>query len=237
MGKHQAPHLDDTDNANRKEGTPLVDPRNEGEVEINDMKCRALIDSGAQITSITHSFWYSHPELQKQKLQTSNITIEGAAAQNVPYYVSHIRLKVFDEDCMIVPTFVVPDSEYRSSVPLLIGTNLIRATKSHLQAAYGTEFLHLIKESHPEWYTAVVEVETTENHNKQGIVGPAVYTGRTVRIPAGKEMDLKCKIKAGPQRKTYTALIEGLDLLQLPQDLLEARVLTNIKKGMPLSES
>jgi len=62
------------------------------------------------------------------------------------------------------------------------------------------------------------------------VVGPAVYTGRTVHIPGGKEMDLRCRIKAGPQRKTYTALIEGHPSVQLPQDILVAKVLENVKR-------
>ena len=44
-------------------------------------------------------------------------------------------------------------------------------------------------------------------------------------------MDLRCKIKAGPRRKTYTALIEGHASLQLPQDLLVAKVLVDVKRG------
>ena len=59
----------------------------------------------------------------------------------------------------------------------------------------------------------------------------AVYTGRKIRIPGGKEMDLRCRIKAGPRRKTYTALIECQASLKLPQDLLVAKVLADVKGG------
>ena len=68
------------------EDTPLVGPRNEGEVEVNGMKCKALIDSGSQITSITHGYWCNRPILKNQKMQPSKIPIEGAAGQSVPYY-------------------------------------------------------------------------------------------------------------------------------------------------------
>lgn len=44
-------------------------------------------------------------------------------------------------------------------------------------------------------------------------------------------MDLFCKIKVGPQRKTHTALIEGHSSLQLPQNLLVAKVLADVKRG------
>ena len=110
------------------EDTPLVGPRNEGEVEVNGMKCKALIDSGSQITSITHGYWCNRPILKNQKMQPSKIPIEGAAGQSVPYYgVLHINLKALGKDFKTVPAFVVPDSEYRSYVPLLMVTNVIRA--------------------------------------------------------------------------------------------------------------
>lgn len=73
-----------------------------------------------------------------------------------------------------VPTFVVPDSDYRSSVPLLVGTNVIRASRTHLQAAYGPQFLYQVKEKHPEWYTALLKVGGDEQSEMHDVVGPAV---------------------------------------------------------------
>ena len=232
VGKQQDPPPQVKKSGDGEEDTPLVGPRNEGEVEINGIKCRALIDSGSQITSITHKYWRDHPILQTRKLRPSKISIEGAAGQSVPYLgVLHINLKALGKEFKSVPAFVVPDSEYRSSVPLLMGTNVIRASRSHLQVTYGHQFLHQVKESHPEWYTALLEVGSEEHIGTEDMVGPAVYTGRKIHIPGGKEMDLKCKIRAGPQRKTYTALIEGHPSLQLPQNLLVAKVLADVKRG------
>lgn len=84
MGTQQGLHPPVKRICTEGEETPLVGPRNEGDVEVNGKACRALIDSGSQITSITHNYWQSHPVLQKKKLQPSKIPIEGAAGQTVP---------------------------------------------------------------------------------------------------------------------------------------------------------
>lgn len=95
MGRQQDPQTQANEPSDGGEGTPLVGPRNEGEVEVNGLKCRALIDSGSQITSITCKYWRDHPFLQKRKLQPSKIPIEGAAGQSVTYHgVLHINLTV-----------------------------------------------------------------------------------------------------------------------------------------------
>lgn len=125
-----------------EEETPL----NEGNVEINGLERRALIDSGSQITSITHSYWQSHPVLQQQKLQSSKIPIEGAGSQSVPCCgVLRVDLNVFGAEYKAVPAVPVHDSDYCSSVPLLVGTNVIRASRSHLQAAYGQQCMYRVK--------------------------------------------------------------------------------------------
>ena len=45
MGKQQDPPLQVSKTGDGEEDTPLVGPRNEGEVEVNGMKCRALIEA------------------------------------------------------------------------------------------------------------------------------------------------------------------------------------------------
>lgn len=130
MGSQLGPQAEEQ---GEEEGTPLVGPRNWGDVEVNGEMCRALIDSGSQITSITYEFWRKHPELCQQKLQPSNVPVERAGGQDVPHHgVLLVRLKVRGKEYASVPAFVVPETEYRSMVPLLVGTNVIRASRQHL---------------------------------------------------------------------------------------------------------
>lgn len=81
------------------------------------------------------------------------------------------------------------------------------------------------------WYTALLEVRGNEQSEMREVVGPAVYTGCIIHIPGGKEMDLMCKVRTGPQRKTYAALIESHLSMQLPQNIFVAKVLADVKRG------
>lgn len=234
MGTHQGPQQEKVDmQASQEPATPLVGPLNEGQVEVNGTICGALIDSGSQVTTVTDVFWRSHPELCRQELQRSSIPMEGAGGHAIPHYgVLHITLKVLDKELHNVPAFVVPVTEYRSTVPLLVGTNVIRASKCHLEAEYGKQFLVVIKEKHPEWYTAMMEMGNTDPGGHNDCVGPACYTGRKMCVPAGKEVNVMCRVNGGPRRKTYTALIESNVNSQLPEGLIVGRVLAYVKKGV-----
>lgn len=215
------------------EDTPLVGPSNEGEVIVNGTQCQALIDSGSQVTTITDKFWKTHPQLCLQSLRPSDVPIEGAAGQPVPHYgVLNIKLRLLDTTVNNVPVFVVPETEYRTRVPLLIGTNVIRASKEHLQASHGKLFLSKVKETNPEWYSAFMDVVNTEPKGTDGKIGTVRFAGHHIRtIPPGTEINLKCKTCRGPKGMPYTALVEKLPSQKPPDGLVVARVLADVKKG------
>lgn len=56
-GTQQGPQTPSKRNHTEEVERPLVGPRNKVEVEVNGKACKALIDSGSQITSITHNYW------------------------------------------------------------------------------------------------------------------------------------------------------------------------------------
>lgn len=114
----------------------------------------------------------------------------------MPHYgILCLELKLLGKEFKAVPTFVIPDSNYCASVPLLVGNNVTRVSRTYLQGAYGQQFLHRVKESHLEWYTALLEVGGTKQSEIDDMADPAVYTEYKICIPGGKEMYLLCKIK------------------------------------------
>ncbi|KAL7882920.1 hypothetical protein SRHO_G00005780 [Serrasalmus rhombeus] len=196
---------------------------------------RALIDSGSQVTTITDEFWRRDPELNSQTLHPTDIPIEGAGGQQVPHLgILHINLSFMEKSYQGVPVFVVPVCSYRASVPLLIGTNVIRASQEHLKSEFGVQYLSVVQQSHPEWYSALVKMEGAEDGT--GKMGPVKYVGQRVKvIPAGQEVSVIGRVFGGPRWREYTGLVEGLASQKLPDSLAVARVLANVKRsGVPV---
>ena len=101
----------------------LIGPLNESSVSLEGKTITALIDSGAQLSGISHKF-AKQLKLKIHHLNTL-LDIEGTGGIDVPYlgYVE-ARLKIdgiegMDEDCLFL---VVPDSNYTERVPISIGT-------------------------------------------------------------------------------------------------------------------
>ena len=109
-----------------------------------------------------------------------------------------------------VPAFVVPTDPYRAQVPLLIGTNVIRASKKDQQQERGQSFMKLVQEESKAWHTAYVNLSSSNQDSQSGKMGYAMYTGSHSRcIPAGEEVDVMCQAPPNPAGGSYTAIIEG----------------------------
>lgn len=94
---------------------------------------------------------------------------------------------------------------------MLIGTNVIRASRRDQHIARGSHYLQKVREQNPAWYTAFIDTDTSEPGNQQGTIGYAKYMGRFPRlIPPGKEVDVVCEAPRVPGHQPYTTIVEGL---------------------------
>ncbi len=119
-----------------------------------------------------------------------------------------------------VPAFVVPTDSYRKNVPVLIGTNVIRASRNDQCRARGQNYLQEVGGESNAWQTAYINTTDLDLGDPQGKIGYAKYVGQFPRvIPPGKEVDVICEAPPNPNGHTYTAIVEGF-----PQNVSYLRV-------------
>ena len=101
----------------------LIGEPNEASVIVENQKVKGLIDSGAQVSSISDKF-AEELNLEVKKLETL-LDLEPTGGGQVPYdgYVE-VRLQIpsvqaFDLDVLML---VIPESGYSKSIPVTIGT-------------------------------------------------------------------------------------------------------------------
>ena len=106
----------------------LLGQKNIARVTVNGVHCFALVDSGAEVSTIEKRFV---PEADLQRLDF-DLTVH-TAGDNVLNYLGVAEIEVDlrpDLPCdsrqsEMVLALVVPDSSLESTVPMILGTNVI----------------------------------------------------------------------------------------------------------------
>ena len=123
--------------------TNLIGSPNEAIIEVNGLPTAALIDTGSMITTISASYWKQHFSSVELQSCQDLLQIRGAGGHSLPYlgYV-YLSLKLNEHTSPVdVPVLVVPDTEYKSKVPLLVGTNVLQLWKDQLKQGFGERFI------------------------------------------------------------------------------------------------
>lgn len=205
----------DPKNSSRRTTLPsnLIGSPNEAIIEANGFPTAALIDTGSMITTISSSYWKQH--FSSVELQSCDdlLQIRGAGGHSLPYlgYV-YLSLKLNDHTTPVdVPLLVVPDTEYKSKVPLLIGTNVLQLWKDQLKQGFGERFIQTC--TLPDAFRlALHSMATTARTLKRshGVIGrvttmePCIINpGQSVRVPGNVNMQVPVPV--------MTALMEAAE--------------------------
>lgn len=105
-------------------GTPEVDMR------LHGIRCRALIDTGSQISAISERFYGQHLSNLILHQCSELLNVEGVGGESLPYlgYVEcdvSIPMINNEEFTKRMPLLVVPNTKYNNVTPCLIGTNIL----------------------------------------------------------------------------------------------------------------
>ena len=127
----------------------LVGKPTEADVELNGVRCRALLDTGANVSTIAQScynnLFKSTPLLS---LDDFKLDITVAGDHKLPYLgyieaeLSVPRIGINSVSTLIL---VVPDTKYSSRVPILIGTNILEILKQNVKKTHGLQYRQKIQ--------------------------------------------------------------------------------------------
>ena len=102
---------------------------NEAQVSVNGITVTSLLDTGSCVSTIGKSFYDKHLSHLELLPLDSILKLECAVGQSLPYFgCIHVDIQSVNfptEHVQSSILLVVPDSEYNSNVPLLLGTNVL----------------------------------------------------------------------------------------------------------------
>ena len=161
---------------------------------VNDIQCKALLDTGATVSTISKAFYDQHLSHIELHAIEDAIDIECADGQLLPYvgFVS-VDLTPYGvptleklHDCLFL---VVPNSNYNHHVPVLIGTNILQSLMNVSLEEFGSRYLQQAA-IHTPWYLAfrcltIREKELQRNGFALGLVKSA-EAARVIIPPNGK---------------------------------------------------
>ena len=162
----------------------MIGEPNEASVIVENQKVKGLIDSGAQVSSISDKF-VEELNLEVKKLETL-LDLEPTGGGQVPYdnYVE-VRLQIpnmqaFDLDVL---RLVIPESEYSKSVPVTIGT-------LHIDEIINLITDEELKSANKKWQRGIISrkvaiksLQLKENKDVLDKVTSDVKLTRNVQIP------------------------------------------------------
>ena len=117
----------------------MVGRATESIVYVNKIKCMSLLDSGSMVSTISVATLKSmHPPPDIKTLDEFTLSVKVAEGSPLPYlgYVEVSISVTFQSDNMMVLLLVVPETDYNKSVPVVIGTNILRPIKSSVSDSH-----------------------------------------------------------------------------------------------------
>ena len=162
-------HVDPSEN--------IIGAANEARVLLENIWCNALLDTGSQVSTLAESFYRKHFIHLSLEDCSSLLRIEGAGGHTIPYLGYFVAMVQLNGTAAVdVPVLVVQDTEYHSSVPFLLGTNVLR----HLEVTTDARL-------HRSVALAIQAVKLADKHldRSQGIFG-TVYLADDCLLQPGE---------------------------------------------------
>ena len=190
----------------------LIRDRPEGFVFLNDVKCSCLIDTGAQVTTVTDAFHRKHLLHLPIHPLTDVLTTEGAGGQKVPY-TGYIVVDVqFPEEIdpakgrFSTPILIAKETSYSEKIPMIVGTNVLHKLNFVPRLFQQSRENPVVGDLRHTFVTAYRSV-TVPTKDEDGLLAN-VSPLHKITIPAGGVEDASIKTNIGPLYKPMDVLIQ-----------------------------
>ena len=191
----------------------MVGISNEGVATIGNQRCKCLIDTGAQITSLSKSFYDRHFSQYPLHDLGDLLTIEGAGGQPVPY-LGYVEIAVSlpgslpTSAAVEAPVLIVPDTQYNKKVPLCVGTNVIQACLNLGVAEFGQDFA-ASDQVDPTWQLVYSCMQAPIVVNTDGRIGTAKNRSkRATPVPPKQAVILNGEVNLPRSNRSYEVVLD-----------------------------
>ena len=207
----------------------LLGEVNESEIQINGKSCTALLDTGSMVSTVSRTFYDSHLNDTPLHPLQDILNIECAGGQLLPYdgYIE-ADLSLVDqkgeETGLTFLLLVVPETDYNTDVPVLLGTNALRPLMESYKDSHGTQFLQKADLGTP-YYLAFrcMSVRDRELRRTEGRIGLVkCAAAQAILIPPNRRVTvpgvISDRVQVGEtsilmQETKKTALPEGIEIM------------------------
>jgi hypothetical protein len=122
----------------------VIDRSKESDIYIEGNCCRAVLDTGAMVSSIAYKSHQSLlPHFQINLFKDFKLHVTGAGDRALPY-MGYIEVDVSVPDIglesVICILLVAPDTQYTESVPVILGTHVLNRLQRQLESNHGVQF-------------------------------------------------------------------------------------------------
>lgn len=189
----------DVGTATQNKSDPLlVGEVNETMININGKEVKSLLDTGSCVSTCSEQFYHDYFSDIELKPLKNLLKVECADGSELPYLgfieVNILPIGIVDAHEQTCLLLVVPNTNFNSNTPVLLGTNVLQHFMDACSEIHGKQFLQKAK-LHSPWYLAfrcmsVREKELKKNNYRLAILRNA--ESRRITVTPNQSVKVKC---------------------------------------------
>lgn len=196
----------------------LVGPRCAASVFLEGVQCESIMDTGSQVTTVSECFHKNHLSHLPIHPIHALLEIEGAGGQQVPY-LGYIEARVTfplsvpgRKEELVVLALVVPECQFNSRTPLLIGTNVLLRLYEQVLEQDGPEVVcKLFSRDFAVIFQHIAQIHDLNNHAHP----VRLHGGNPITIPAKQKCCITGDVRLKRNSQT-TFVLEPNEHHRLP---------------------